>query len=89
MPWPYQTIPDNSGARPADPDASYGWFKRGFYEEGFDREGPEKRFSFGYAGDGFGPMSGQETGIGVFRDARAGAQITACEQINDAAHFFD
>ena len=61
---------------------------RRFHEKRFDREWSEECFGFGYMGDGFGAMSGEETGIGVFRDAGAGDQITACEQINDAAHFF-
>jgi hypothetical protein len=54
----------------------------------FDWERGEECFGFGYVGDRFGAMSGEETGIGVFGDAGAGDQITACEQINDAAQFF-
>ena len=59
--------------------------KRSFDEQGFDRERGEECFGFGYVGDGFGAVSGEETGIGVFGDAGAGDQIAACEQINDAA----
>ena len=59
-----------------------------FHEERFDREWGEECFGFDYVGDGFGAMSGEETGIGVFGDAGVGDQIAACKEINDAAQFF-
>ena len=59
-----------------------------FHEEHVDREGREECFGSGYMDDGFAAMSGEETGIGVLADARAGDQIAACEQIDDAAKFF-
>lgn len=62
---------------------------RRFHEKRFDREWSEECFGFGYMGDGFGAMRGKETGIGFLGDGGLGDQIAACEQINDAAQFFD
>ena len=59
-----------------------------FHEERFDRERGEKCFGFGDVGDGFGTMSGEKTGVGVFGDAGAGDQIAAGQEIDDAAQFF-
>ena len=61
---------------------------RRFHEKRFDRERGEECLGFAYVGDGCGAMGGEETGIGFLGNAALSDQIAACEQINDAAHFF-
>ena len=60
----------------------------GFHEERFDGERSEEDFGFGYVDDGFGAMSGEETGVGIFGDAGVSDQIAAGQQIDSAAQFF-
>ena len=51
--------------------------KRGFDEQRFDRKRCEKFFGISHVRDGFGAVSGEETGVGVFGDAGAGDEIAA------------